>query len=354
MCAADIENAATVIARAFSSTTESRTTIDLQSVRSKLLELPHSHPRTEIAFGLSMRNLAASSGLQQITQAIDETNVKQSPDDNALKFNLAFSYSDADPDLALFHYDSVPRGERSSEGWNNLGVAYSKLQMPGLAVEAYEAASERGETVADGNLANKLLAAGFFTMARDRAQKAVSLPNYNDNVVAALRAIRDAEAEEEQKLTTAKETARKKQRFIRQLGYAALRLEEIDILGAWRTPEGILEISIQNSHCYLAAGEFTHQRNANALGLSGLLRPNPVTDTTIVIARFRRFGDAFEGTIHRKPKDPSTSGLLGSLEREHPIAIYPIDNDTLHVCVRDFERQETEWKRLMSINPPSG
>lgn len=344
-----IESAAAVVPRMLLADAKAPC-VDLRALRSQLLTLPQTRPQAEALLGAAMRNLAESSNLKQIPQGIDEVNIGNSPDDSGLKFNLAFSYGEKDADLSMLHYESIPASERTGTGWNNLGVAYSNLQMPGSAVAAYEVASQKGETIADGNLANKLLHAGFFTMARERAQQAVAIPSHNNNVVIALGAIGDAQAEEEKKLAAAKASAKRKQRFIRQLGYAALKPEQADILGAWQTPEGILEIIAQDGGGYLAFGEFTREETANQLGLAGLfIRPGPVINKTIISARLQRFGDAFEGTLTRKPSDPSRVGLLGSYAREEPIAIYPLNSDTLCVCITTYERQEVDWKRPISI-----
>lgn len=348
-CANDVMDAARSMERI---ATLPKPRLDRENARAKLLALPQGDPRSDTSLCLAMRTLAMSTGMSQIAQSIDELRVKQTPEDVTLKFSLAHSFDKDDADLSMLHYESIPKEERTSMAWNNLGVSYSNLHMPGLAIAAYEIASQRGETIADGNLANLLVHAGFYEMARTRAKKAIVVPDHHSNVVAALSNIDQGQAEEGDKRAAAINNAQKKQDFLRLLGNAALQPGNADVVGTWQTPEGTLEISVTPDGSYLATGEIVRQREVNSLHQLFIGTPVSTTERTVVTVALSRFGDAFEGTFSRKPHGPSRGSLLGSYAREDPVALFPSDADTLRVCVIGFAREEMEWKRPIAIYPP--
>ncbi|MER9528822.1 nucleotide-binding protein [Mesorhizobium sp. M0309] len=351
--AATIREAAPLVTRLLEAVSKSGAAMNRSALRSQLLTLSSDDTNAEKSFGSAMRSLAESAGLSQISQAIDEVRIKQVPDDSGLKFNVGLALEQGDADLSMLHYESIPTNERNATAWNNLGVAYSNLQMPGLAVSAYEMASKKGETIADGNLANKLIQEGFFEKARELAENAIATPNHHNNVVIALSSIDEAKIDEEKKRSAAQVSAENKQRFIWGIGYAALKPGAANIVGTWQTPEGILEISPQADGSLIATGEYSHERGANALGLGSLFQPRTtMIEKTIVSARLERFGDAFEGTMTRKPREPSQLGLLGSHERQDQIALYPIGTDALQVCIRSYEREQVEWRRVHTTALP--
>jgi tetratricopeptide (TPR) repeat protein len=65
------------------------------------------------------------------------------PSNASWRFDLAYQYSKRDDSRsALFHYGSIPELDRTDSVWNNLGVAFSALKLPRLAIHALRAAEE--------------------------------------------------------------------------------------------------------------------------------------------------------------------------------------------------------------------
>lgn len=350
--AGDMGQATSFAVRLIETASKAMAGLDYLGLTSRLLTLPRNGPNAEASFSYAMRGVAEAIGLSQITQAIDEVRIKLNPSDSNLKFSLAHSFGQVDADLTMLYYENIPNQERNATAWNNLGVAYSNLHMPGLAVSAYETASDNGETIADGNLANKLLTAGFFELARSQAQKAIAKPNPHNNAVVVLSSIAEAQAEEEKKRSAARTSAEKKQRFIRQLGFAALQPADATIVGIWQTPDGILEVVAETDGTFVAQGEFVRDLGTNAMGLGSLFQPvvAPNLEKTSVIVRLTRFGDAFEGTIVRKPVGRTTAiGILGAYNQEDTIALFPKGNEALQVCIKGYKREEAEWRRVPAI-----
>jgi tetratricopeptide (TPR) repeat protein len=178
--------------------------------------------------------IAQLDDLGEVALAIAERRTKLAPDDTGMRFDLAFRHSGAGHhELSLLHYDAVPVAERGAGVWNNLGVAYSHLRMPGRAVSAYKRAWHDGDSIAASNMADKLRTAGFFELADEMAEAAMKVPDYAPNVVSSLEALRVARNDEEQADSEARLKARDQQQFLGLVGEAAARLPQEDLSGAW-------------------------------------------------------------------------------------------------------------------------
>ena len=104
--------------------------------------------------------------------AVLERSVELAPSRIDKRFSLAYQHSQlGNNDVALFHYLRIPSQDRSAVAWNNLGVAFDALNMPGKAVDAYRKSEDMSETLAMSNLGYKLLSAGFVTEASPSATR---------------------------------------------------------------------------------------------------------------------------------------------------------------------------------------
>ncbi|RWL41998.1 MAG: hypothetical protein EOR60_27260 [Mesorhizobium sp.] len=316
--------------------------LDYPSLHSRLLAFKLNGQAQQRALLSSLKALALSANLKQIAQGIDEVRIRDKPDDGFIRFGLAYEYGESFPDLALLHYENIPQSERSAMAWNNLGVAYSGLGMPGLAVTAYEAASTKGETLADANLANLLINAGFFTTARRQLDTAIKIQNHHANVVTALNRIESAVQEEQNKVQQARTSASQRRIYFETLGLASATAERRSILGLWQTPDGIIEVKLEGGNQYVGSGEV--KREVQALMLFSPKRH----DVTLIELRLRRLGEAFEGTINRRPSEESSSTILGSFGRENAITLYFAEDDILMGQIHNFEKERILWTRVVS------
>jgi len=79
--------------------------------------------------------------------------VNQDPSDNNTRFILAHKYAELGKyRLALYHYSMIPFADRNPAIWNNLEVAFDRLNIPAKAVAAFRKARKEGETLAVSNL----------------------------------------------------------------------------------------------------------------------------------------------------------------------------------------------------------
>lgn len=312
-----------------------------------------SHPPDDVLSAL--RSIATRLGLDELARGIDEVRVRAEPDNISLRFELGLRDSnDRRHALSLHHYLAIPPGERNGTTWNNLGVTYSNLQLPGRAVEAYLMGSAKGETIADGNLAHKLVAAGFFDDAKRRAEGAIKVEGHHNNVVEALTAIQTAKEEEQQKEGEAQGTAKAERDHLLAIGGAGLTHETADFSGSWNTPDGLIVLAASPDGTWTGRGV---KETEAPVGLGLMFSPvsgrRSISDVEYKLVRF---GDVLEGTVSRVPRDDRPSSLLGlgigSSDRK--VVITPAgDAVTLAVAESGYETKNEIWSKASALPPES-
>ena len=139
----------------------------------------------------SMRALSANSEEKDDLWGLSERLLELNPGDLEARFDLAYRYSNEDKtELALFHYLKIPFQQRQPVAWNNLGVVFETLGMPGKSINAYNFSRDSGETLAISNLAKNLIKVGFIDEAEKLCQEAMKKTDCHQNVVHYLSDIR--------------------------------------------------------------------------------------------------------------------------------------------------------------------
>jgi tetratricopeptide (TPR) repeat protein len=348
------------ITRAIDTSEAAEITIDSQKYRSILISAAGKKLDQTPEILSAMKALAEKLGLVRVSRGIDEIRLKGTPDNTSLRFDLAHQYSDDKQHaLTIHHYQAIPMQERNGTVWNNLGVAFANLEMPGRAVEAYTVASTKGETIADGNLAHKLVTAGFLDQAKMMAENAVKIEGHHENVVGALSAIQTARDDELRKEAEAFSAARLEQEYLLDLGKAGLAPTEIDISGLWETPEGPFEIQSGAGGTWTGRGEIEKEATAGLGTMFSLARKQrEITDVEYSLIRF---GNVLEGSVIRRIRDYQPTSLLGlavgMFERK---VVIRVANDGQSLSVREvgYETKDTTWRRILSLtrhgSPTSG
>lgn len=122
--------------------------------------------------------------------SLSESALAIQPDDSALRFSVAYKYSELDLfKQAAYHYKILTHTTPTESNWNNLGVAYSDLNLVIKSIDAYTESSKLKGTLAKSNLANKLLSAGFADQAKRLCNDAMSIEGYDERVAATLEAV---------------------------------------------------------------------------------------------------------------------------------------------------------------------
>lgn len=276
------------------------------------------------------------------------------PDDVDSRFNLAYRYSkNAFEDLSLFHYLKINYSDRGSGTWNNLGVQFDHFDLVVKAVEAYRQSEALGETLAMGNLAYKLLNAGFIHEAEELCNKALQIENCDKRVSQALTRVKEVTSEEAKKQEEITAQVVQVSKYFGDFGRALLEEDVSEHEGRWQGPDCELKITIRNGK-FDAVGEFKRD------GLGGLayaLMGISATATPSVPRYFRVTykgdldGRTVKGVMQReeigKAAPPPT--LLGSTSDE--VKVLMVISDSLQhisVCER-VDSKERIFKELTLI-----
>ena len=130
--------------------------------------------------------------LPNIFFSLTEAALAIQPDDSSLRFDLAYKYSELDLfKLSTYHYKILVQTSPTDNNWNNLGVAYSNLNINTKSIDAYIKSSNLEGTLAKSNLANKLLSVGFSEQATELCKQAMTKEDYDKRVAASLDSINE-------------------------------------------------------------------------------------------------------------------------------------------------------------------
>ena len=158
------------------------------------------------------------------------------PGDTDLLFSAAHAYSEAGfRELALFHYTTeLDFDPKSVEAANNLAVALQELDMPLRAVKFYLRAKAGGNTLANANLAYKLIDAGFETEARAMIEEGQAADSPHENLSHAASSLESKLAREKEMRDAAVSTGGVFRDFMREYADALLMIDAAPSLaGTW-------------------------------------------------------------------------------------------------------------------------
>ncbi|HUW12163.1 MAG TPA: hypothetical protein VM537_20725, partial [Anaerolineae bacterium] len=164
------------------------------------------------------------------------------PNDMKLRFRAAHSYGEKNLDpLSLLHYKTLIRLNPDEAGsLNNIGVAYSRLQMPIRAIQSYKAAARLNYALAAGNLALSFVEAGFVQEARQSIEEAKKQEKTDPQVGRAMIAISEMEGEEAREEDVYLNAARDQQRFFLSFAeaYFTRGIAAASFAGSWKFADG--------------------------------------------------------------------------------------------------------------------
>jgi tetratricopeptide (TPR) repeat protein len=153
--------------------------------------------------------------------AIMERLVEMKPDENEVRFKLAYKHSEiGNHELALHHYLRISPMDGQPGTWNNLGVAFEHFGLNVRAVNAFRQAAAMGNATAMANLGNKFIAAGFIEDAQSECDEALKQDSTLKNAGDLISRISDASEQEEAKHQKLLSEAKPKMEFYRAMGKA--------------------------------------------------------------------------------------------------------------------------------------
>jgi len=245
--------------------------------------------------------LADEANDKQLRIAILERTLQLDPSDGKSRFQLAFTYSELSFDeLAAYHYDKIPVGQRDHAAWNNLGISLGSIGLPVQCIKSLRESESLGGTLAMANLGTRLLEAGFLREAREILERAGAIPDHSRNVDDALNTLKAITENEEKTEITAYESAREVGEFYRNFGRASARPDARDIDPRWQGPNGDLLIVTQNGKEIVIKGTYEVPRWG---GLAAALIPamSAATDLELYQIEYRGIirGTTVTGTVTR-------------------------------------------------------
>lgn len=214
-------------------------------------------------------SLLKENGSGHAAFAIGEQMLLQNPAAADFRFSLAYDYdTEKLHELSLFHYRILRANSPTEMGLNNLGVAYSSLNLPILSVESQQAAYEKGNTLAAANLAQRYLDAGFASEAEKLARKAMAQDEPHENLPSVLAAIDDNEKRELESEKSFLNDADKQRTFLLAFGEGFLDTS-VPIKGKWGFPDAEITLFMQGDLLKGEAEKLVELRNSLGASLLG-------------------------------------------------------------------------------------
>ncbi|CDZ40353.1 Hypothetical protein NGAL_HAMBI1145_53460 [Neorhizobium galegae bv. officinalis] len=291
-----------------------------------------------------LEGIASALGLKQLSLALAEAALSLSPDRSWTRHSLAGRYSeDGQNELSLLHYEHVPPADRGGPGWNNLGVAYARLNMAGKATEAYQEASRQGASISEGNLAHKLINAGFLAEARAIAEAALLKENRDDSILGVLAAVQSAEEAENERHVGVTETAKLYRAAHIAIGRAALAHQCPPVAGPWKTERCVLQLVELDDGMIVGNGTIVADA-PEALGLFGVSLQRRTREIPVYV-KLTRIGNALEGIVTER-RTEGLMGLLGSFSSEGKLLLRLTDDGQfIHGLEMTYQTKLVQWVR---------
>jgi tetratricopeptide (TPR) repeat protein len=271
-------------------------------------------PSEQLALLRALLTIAELAKDEAASIVIMERLVELKPDDNDIRFNLAFKHSEnGNNELALHHYLRIGPSDRESGTWNNLGVAFDQFGLDVSAVNAYRQAAAMDSAIAMANLGNKFLSAGFLEDARSECDKALRHDSTLRNVGDLISKISEKPEQEEVKQQEVLSEAKLKMEFYRTMGVAIAGAAPA-LTPSWVGPDCIFKLNQENETIELI-GSFLRDRNTLTSALfGGSPHAGPVVEKIKHTVRYsgRMQGRAFFGTVKRNEPGASLISIAGS------------------------------------------
>lgn len=230
-----------------------------------------------------------------------------SPSKNDLRFSIAYKYSEVGNDqLAIFHYLLIPRDQRQSHVWNNLGVSYAREGLKGKSIQFYRKSEELGGTLAMSNLAHALIEAGFLKEADDLCAAATKRPSFDKQIGTAITKLKETRENEEKKELEILEATGKIRKFMIDYAKATLQSAPVNYQDIWRDSQCDLTITI-NDGKFSATGSYE-------VATGGLLAiSNPFTPASPKKTIAVQYEGSLTGLTARYSKKVGSQGEASSL-----------------------------------------
>jgi len=210
-----------------------------------------------------------------------EKSLEYDANDTDIRFQTAMAYSEANMhELSLLHYmillQTLPH---YAYALNNMGVQYSQLKMPTLAVSAYRRSIEQGNTLSSSNLANVYIDAGLIEDGRRILDEAMKQEDVHKNIPASFGRLSQQQIGDENLRDDAVKRAQEQQQFSSDFAQAYFVNSDrlIDLSCVWKTSDGTEFMMTQRTNSLRAEWE----RYGRIMQLEGTLKGEALTDVKL-------------------------------------------------------------------------
>ncbi len=315
--------------------------VDADSLVERIREI--TEPDQRIMVARALKSNAEVKGDNHLKIEAMEAIARFEPDNQDNRFSLAYAHSEmGSSELALHHYLLIPDRIRSTTTWNNVGVAYQNLSLPGRAVAAYKRAAIGGETLAMSNLAYRFMNAGFFAEAEAEIARAMNDGIPHRNVGEAIAHLADLPDSETKSVKEIEAVAVAKVAFYRDLSQAILQPTIKIIQGGWIGPKGPISIVLSGTE-FGAVWEFETPGNA----LTGLLASKP--NRYRVELSGQMVGRRAHGILKHKRLD-GTPSIFGDIDSERSFSIVFSDDIQTARVAENLEKKIPTFYEIKVAN----
>jgi pyrimidine deaminase RibD-like protein/tetratricopeptide (TPR) repeat protein len=223
------------------------------------LDLP-SRIRAQVLHGLGDAATGESRPIQKAAFFCRTASVDPSPQN---LFQAAYALADANLNaMSAAYYELALRAAPDdTASRNNIGVAFSKLGLPGMSIEAYREAADAGNTLAMANLAQQYIAAGFYREAEAEIKRGRVADDVHENIGSAMVALASAKKRESEQWSEERKIALGQKHFFDELADALMRVPKLNALtGAWSIGGSVATLDVLGTAAEAAWEESSEKR----------------------------------------------------------------------------------------------
>ena len=179
--------------------------------------------------------------------AVAELALHESPAQGSFRFSLGVDYDTSGwLELFLRHYALIcEKDTKNAAALHNLGLAYSKLELPINSVSRYKRALGLGETLSASALGYAYLDAGMEDEAMDLLRKAQEKDDHASEVDGCLAALQQRKEREAKQEASKLETAKEQQAYLVSFARGFLSEGIPDLDGDWGFPFGTIHLNFE-------------------------------------------------------------------------------------------------------------
>ena len=252
------------------------------------------------------------------------------PNDLGVLFDTAYEESENSFYLlSLYNYNIiVESNEKNASAMNNLGVCCDKVGLKLKSCDFYQSASELSESLAFANMGNRLLNAGFHSLAEEYASKGLSYDNPNEEVHSLKARIAQLRISENIKWSSALANSLKLKRLIQkyvEMYYIDVQNNIFD--GEWSDTSGNV-FTIKHDCCSISSTWTVERYPEYAI-------------TTGIFGTYKN--SYFDNYTIKGTSSGMSASLFFLMNSTEPVGLLGSTKSFYHTCLSFYSSDNNEW-----------